>query len=530
MSPILNPTMLHTNTRSPSRRHSSPKHSAALMEGLEDRKMMAVGPWVPYAQIIGQDQAFAAYPYLNGNNQTVALVDRGVDYRHPQLGNGSFGPGLKVVGGYNFRDANYNILDDYGHGTGVAGIIAADPYDLNGYNQGIAPNTHLLMLKQESSANIKAALDYIIQYHSYFNIQVVNLTDFVTDVVPGAWDPTLYTSELKTLHDLNIFITTPAGNGETFNNPAGNHVPIDLPGSSPYVFAAGGSTLQDTMWADSRRGAGLDLLAPSLDVTMTYYLVAKDGAGHPLGGYDQYDDNFTGTTANVNYAKGTSWASAYVAGTATLLKQINPAFTPEQITQILTQTGDQIADNENPAVFYPRLNVMRALNLGFQMADDIHAGNTNFSVATPLSFNRGKAAVTNARLVIGHPDNYTFVVNKSGNVNFNVQYAGATKPFTLVFDANGNIIKQIFSSRRGTNVNLRPGKYYVYLSTAQTLPGTYGITVSGGASSLSSLSLHASSVNTSTVSNAMVFSTQPLVTPTASSNVLFAKKDQSVFA
>jgi hypothetical protein len=32
------------------------------------------------------------------------------------------------------------------------------------------------------------------------------------------------------------------------------------------------------------------------------------------------------------------------------------------------------------------------------------------------------------------------------------------------------------------------------------------------------------------VSNAMVFSTQPLVTPTASSNVLFAKKDQSVFA
>jgi hypothetical protein len=499
------------------------------MEGLEDRKMMSVGPWVPYAQIIGQDQAFAAYPYLDGSNQTVALVDRGVDYRHPQLGNGAAGPGQKVIGGYNFRDGNFNILDDYGHGTGVAGIIAADPYDLNGYNQGLAPGTHLLMLKQESSANIKAALDFIIQYHAYYNIQVINLTDFVSDVVPGAWDPTQYTSELKTLHDLNIFMTTPVGNGETFNNPAGNHAPIDLPGISPYVFGAGGSTLQDTMWADSRRGAGLDLLAPSLDVTMTYYLVAKDATGHPLGGYDQYDDNYTGTTANVNYAKGTSWASAYVAGTATLLKQINPAFTPDQITQILTQTGDQVADNENPSVFYPRLNVLRALNLGFQMADDIHVGNTNFDTATPLAFNSGRATVTNARLVIGHPDNYSFVVTRTGTVNFNVQNTGA-QPFTLLFDANGNIVRQISKGRRGTNVSLRPGKYYVYLSAAQTMAGTYGITVKGGSSSLSSFALRASSVNATPASTVMSFSSTPISAPAASSNILFAKKDQSIFA
>lgn len=499
------------------------------MESLEERKLMATGPWVPFAQIIAQDQAFAAYPYLDGSNQTVAMVDRGVDYRHPQLGNADVGPGKKIVGGYNFRDNNYNILDDYGHGTGVAGIIGADPYDYNGYNQGVAAGTHLLELKQESSANIKAALDFIIQYHSFYNIQVINLTDFVSDVLPGSYNPDLYTPELKTLHDLGIFIVTPVGNGETFGNPAGNHVGIGLPASSPYVFGAGGSTLQDTLWPDSRRGAGLDLLAPASNVTMTYYLEHKvNGVG--FNGYDQYDDNYTGQNVLVNYAQGTSWASAYTAGAATLIKQINPAFTPEQVSQILTQTGDPVADNENPAVSYPRLNVKRAVDLAFQLADDPYAGNTNFPTAVSLPYGGGVGSLSNLKFVIGHPDNFAFNVTKTQKVTINVAYKGTgAYPFVLLFDQNQKIVAQVGPG--GLKTTLKPGAYFVYVSATQTLPGTYNLSVKGGSAfARAAAVVKPAAVVSNSFLKAVAFNSTPIVSSTTATDVLFAKKDTSIFA
>ena len=522
--------MLHNHTPRKSSSSKSPVAASQrfAMESLEERKLMAVGPWVPFAQIIGQDQTFAAYPYLDGSNQTVALVDRGVDYRHPQLGNGAAGPGQKVIGGYNFRDNTYNILDDYGHGTGVAGIIASDPYTYGGYNQGVAASTHLLMLKQESSANIKAALDFVIQYHSHYNIQVINLTDFVSEVLPNSYNPDLYTSELKTLHDLGIFIVTPVGNGETFNNPAGNHVGIGLPASSPYVYGAGGITPQDTMWPDSRRGAGLDILAPSSNVTMTYYLANKvNGVG--VNGYDQYDDNYTGTRVLANYAQGTSWASAYVAGTATLIKQINPAFTPDQIAQIISSTGDPVADNEDPSVSYPRLNIKRAVDLAFQMADDPYVGNTNFATATSLPYGGGVGSLGNLKFVIGHPDNFAFNVTKKQKVQIKVPYAGkGAYPFVLLFDQNQHIVAQIGAG--GLKTTLAPGAYFIYVSATQTLPGTYGVSIKGGSAFARAVAAVVPAVVRSAFQSAATFSSTPIASATTAGNVLFTKKDTAVFA
>ena len=501
----------------------SPSSQAFALESLEERKLMSTGPWVPFAQIIGQDQAFAAYPYLNGSNQDVAMIDRGVDYNHPQI------TPAKIAGGFNFRDNNYNVQDDYGHGTGVAGIIAANPYNYGGYNQGVAPATHLVVLKQESSANIKAALDWIIAYHAFYNIQVVNITDFVSEIQPGAFNPDQYQPELQTLYNLGIFLVSPVGNGETFNNPSGNHTEIDLPAISPYVFGAGGSTLSDTMFADGRRGAGLDLLAPAESVTMTYY--TKNPAAAGLG-FDQYDDNYTGTPVLVNYAIGTSWASAYTAGTAALLKQINQAFTPAQISQILTSTGSPVADNENPSISWPRLNIMAALTKGFQMADDAFLGNNSFSAAATIPIRSGKGSLSNLKLVIGHPDFYSFTVTKTGKVNINLtDYA--VKPFTVLFDANHNVVKQLaVDTVAGNTLTLAPGKYYVYLTSPTTLPGNYSVTVSGGSSSIATAgAVHPAAAGSTTAAPAVNFGSVPIVLAAAASNdVLNGKKDTSVFA
>lgn len=76
-----------------------------------------------------------------GDGVTVAVVDTGVDYGHPDLG-GGFGAGRKVVAGYDFVNGDGDPRDDNGHGTHVAGIVAGD-----GGVQGVAPKATLTAYK-----------------------------------------------------------------------------------------------------------------------------------------------------------------------------------------------------------------------------------------------------------------------------------------------------------------------------------------------------------------------------------------------
>jgi minor extracellular serine protease Vpr len=61
---------------------------------------------------------------IDGTGVKIAVIDTGVDYNHPDLL--GWGPDGKVVGGYNFIKENMPPLDTNGHGTQVAGVIAAD--------------------------------------------------------------------------------------------------------------------------------------------------------------------------------------------------------------------------------------------------------------------------------------------------------------------------------------------------------------------------------------------------------------------
>lgn len=81
----------------------------------------------------------ATYPHdlgYDGSGVKVAVIDTGVDYTHPDLF--GFGPDGKVIGGFDFIENDDSPLDTNGHGTEVAGIIAAD-----GKMQGIAPQAKI---------------------------------------------------------------------------------------------------------------------------------------------------------------------------------------------------------------------------------------------------------------------------------------------------------------------------------------------------------------------------------------------------
>ncbi|MYT25485.1 S8 family serine peptidase [Streptomyces sp. SID7760] len=80
-----------------------------------------------------------------GKGTVVAVLDSGVDYGHPDLG-GGFGKGYKVVGGYDFANGDDDPMDDNGHGTHVAGIIAGKAAADGGVT-GMAPDASLLAYK-----------------------------------------------------------------------------------------------------------------------------------------------------------------------------------------------------------------------------------------------------------------------------------------------------------------------------------------------------------------------------------------------
>ncbi|HJM00488.1 MAG TPA: S8 family serine peptidase [Nitrosopumilus sp.] len=77
---------------------------------------------------------------MDGTGIKIAIIDTGVDFNHPDLF--GWGPDGKVIGGYNFIQENELPMDKNGHGTKVAGIIAAD-----GNTSGVAPKAKILAYK-----------------------------------------------------------------------------------------------------------------------------------------------------------------------------------------------------------------------------------------------------------------------------------------------------------------------------------------------------------------------------------------------
>jgi subtilisin family serine protease len=82
----------------------------------------------------------------NGSGQTVCVIDTGIDYTHSSLG-GCFGPGCKVIGGYDFVNDDADPMEDEGHGTHVAGIVSSS----HATYRGVAPGARLVAIKSLDS-------------------------------------------------------------------------------------------------------------------------------------------------------------------------------------------------------------------------------------------------------------------------------------------------------------------------------------------------------------------------------------------
>src|SRR5688572_2711879 len=103
---------------------------------------------------------------------------------HPNLG-GGFGAGRKVVAGWDFVDDDADPMDSDGHGTGVAGMIAASSFVFQGARyQGVAPEVNLIALRTDPGSfgwarlapKMEAALQWVMAHREQYNIVAVNIS------------------------------------------------------------------------------------------------------------------------------------------------------------------------------------------------------------------------------------------------------------------------------------------------------------------------------------------------------------------
>lgn len=169
---------------------------------------------------------------VTGARQTVAVLDTGIDYTHPDLG-GCLGRGCRVVGGYDFVNGDDDPMDDSYHGTHVAGIIGAA-----GEATGVAPDVEFVAYKVldrnggGSLANILAALDeatdpFNLDRPTVINMSLGNSTGDGTDLLSQA---------VQEATDAGYVVVTAAGNTGPGERTIGS------PASAPGAITVGAST------------------------------------------------------------------------------------------------------------------------------------------------------------------------------------------------------------------------------------------------------------------------------------------------
>jgi serine protease AprX len=297
-------------------------------------------------------QTDSAKRQITGKGVTVALLDSGTA-PVPGLnstGKVTYGPDLSIEGNGVLVDH-----DTYGHGTHMAGIIAAhDPAVLTAQTiptldpavqLGVAPDAGLLSLKLATTdgstdvSQVIAALNWITEHQTSQDgskVRVVNLSFGTATVQPYQLDPLAAAAENAWRHGLVVVVS-----GGNDGNATGR---LTDPAIDPYVLAVGASDGLESVagWqkpsvaAFSNGGSAsrhVDLVAPGTSIASLRDPNSFVDVNHPEG-------RVAGdTTGRLFRGSGTSQAAAVVSGAVALLLQAHPAMTPDQVKVALVTSA-----------------------------------------------------------------------------------------------------------------------------------------------------------------------------------------------
>jgi len=324
---------------------------------------------VPVPKLIPTDKFGAALPVPNlgvtGKGVTVAIVDSGVDFTHPDLAPamkanlkmsplGNDGP-LPPIEGVPNSDTSS------GHGTHVAGDIAGRGIASNGAYQGSAPGASLVGLGSGEGLSVETravmqAYDWIIQHHQEYGIRVIN------NSFGGSFEPFKPEDPMnkatKAAADAGIVVVFAQGND-------GDEMTMNNEATPPWVIAVAAATqtggltdfssggleadVVDSAFSandlagDPRTPLHMGLYHPSV-AALGEYVVGPRAAGTivPTLGVRHDVALPPGQQARYTIMSGTSMASPEACGIVALVLEANPALGPADVKRVVQITAKSI--------------------------------------------------------------------------------------------------------------------------------------------------------------------------------------------
>jgi subtilisin family serine protease/subtilase family serine protease len=247
---------------------------------------------------------------------TVAVIDSGIDYTHPDLA-------PNYAGGADFVSFDGDPMDDHGHGTHVAGTIAAALNNLTGTPAqaegvaGVAPNARLLAYKVcradgtcDDFAIQQAIARAIVEGANVINMSLGQsaYSQSLDDAVQDAWNA-------------GLVIVAGAGND-------GVTAPF-YPAAFDNVISVAAFDADHQRASFSNYGSWVDLSAPGDIIMSTYPLSTCGGSTIP------------GDTGCYAWLSGTSMATPHVSGAAALVWSRSDVTSNSQVVDILLHSADR---------------------------------------------------------------------------------------------------------------------------------------------------------------------------------------------
>ena len=233
---------------------------------------------------------------IKGDGVKVAIIDTGLDYVHdvPPNVDPEFTGNFK--GGYDFVNGDADPMDDNGHGTHVAGILAAEH---NGYLVvGVAPKVDLYALKVLDASGsgdysgLIAALGWAVDH----DMDVVNMS------LGGHEASSALQAAIAAAYDAGVTLVAASGNTVTLNDLIYG-CPVAYPAAYDQVIAVSFTGTADKLTGYSCTGPQVDLAAPGDQIASTV----------PVGTCMFCSSN------GYKFESGTSMASPHVAGVVALV-------------------------------------------------------------------------------------------------------------------------------------------------------------------------------------------------------------------
>ena len=253
----------------------------------------------------------------------VAVIDSGVFGTHPDLT-------INLAPGWNFVKSNSDTSDLLGHGTAVAGTIAAAGNNGIGV-AGVTWDSRIMPLVVVDENDLAAYSDIAqaIQYAADHGVRVMNIS------IGGPAQSSTLQSAVDYAWEKGALIFASA-----MNNGASDP---SYPAACNHVMAVSATDINDHLASFSNYGSWIALSAPGDSI-----LTTTNGGGYA-------------------YWFGTSFASPIAAGVAALSLTVNPSLTNAELVTILETTADQVGHpGYDPSFGWGRVNAFRAVSAARQ--------------------------------------------------------------------------------------------------------------------------------------------------------------------